>query len=113
MFPEWKKIGALLVSEQGGPSSVCYALQGQIVVTGVALMVVMTIPHDHALYYIVGALMGLGIMALTLCITTVRVALFPGHKVPILPGNVKDLSNACFPSEMVVFPSVLRLQRPS
>ena len=34
VFPEWKKIGALLATEAGGPSPVCYAMQGLCVATG-------------------------------------------------------------------------------
>ena len=34
VFPEWKKIGALLANEAGGPSLVCYAAQGMGVAVG-------------------------------------------------------------------------------
>lgn len=80
VFPEWKKIGALLANEAGGPSPVCYALQG----LGVALCVLsvaFSSAKGHALHYISGVLYGLGCVALTLCVTSARVALMPGGKL--------------------------------
>lgn len=80
VFPEWKKIGALLANEQGGPSPVCYALQGLFVALAV-LFFLSTSALGHTLYYIAGVLLGLGCTALTLCVTSAHVALMPGGKL--------------------------------
>jgi hypothetical protein len=80
VFPEWKKIGALLANEDRGPSLVCCALQGQCVAHGVLSMIGLS-TFDQALFYIVAALFGLSQAVLTLCVTSTRVALMPGGKL--------------------------------
>eukprot|EP01043_Picozoa_sp_COSAG02_P051190 COSAG02_NODE_5358_length_4399_cov_16.010930_2_plen_270_part_00 len=79
VFPEWKKIGALLANESGGPSLVCYALQGLCAATGIlGVPTTLTLHDTHALSYIAGALWGLGPVGFSLCVTSGRVALMPG-----------------------------------
>ena len=75
VFPEWKKIGGLLANEQGGPSLVCYALQGLILAASVGE--VASSAGGHALSFISGGLFGLGFAAGTLCVTSARIALMP------------------------------------
>eukprot|EP01043_Picozoa_sp_COSAG02_P026736 COSAG02_NODE_1549_length_11966_cov_3.777282_1_plen_350_part_00 len=108
VFPEWKKIGALLANEQGGPSQVCYALQGLLMALGV-LIVVLNSALGHALYYIVCALAGLALSALTLCVTSARIALMPGGKLEqlgageVMVSEGDAASNARWRKGLLVF----------
>ena len=79
VFPEWKKIGALLANEGGGPSPMCYAIQGVCVALGV-VDGLKNLAHG-ALHYIVAVLSCLAFAVATLCVTSARVALMPGGKL--------------------------------
>eukprot|EP01043_Picozoa_sp_COSAG02_P064089 COSAG02_NODE_9268_length_2272_cov_1.151334_2_plen_467_part_00 len=82
VFPEWKKIGALLANEAGGPSPVCYVAQGLCVAVGGAMFFAsVVLSGGRALYYIAGVLVGLCVPAFSLCVTSTRVALMSGGKL--------------------------------
>ena len=49
VFPEWKKIGALLSNKGGGPSPGCYALQGLCVALGVVANALLHVQHLHGM----------------------------------------------------------------
>ena len=117
VFPEWKKIGALLANEQGGPSLVCYALQGLWVAVGMASAVTSS-AHGHALHYIAGVLFGLGCAAAGQGVTSARVALMPGGKLDqlgageVMVSEGDAASNARWRKGLLAFSAAAVLNGP-
>ena len=77
-WPEQRWLGALLSTEYGKPSALCYALQAVPAMLGVFLMLTATkinaeaagMAEPNKLLYISTALCGLGIAALSLAVSS-------------------------------------------
>ena len=99
VFPEQRKIGALLSNAEGGPSPLCYALYGLCPLTG--LMIFGLVARGAggmessaaALNCIAGALGGLGFAALALAVSSARGALrLPGGQLDELGVGTATVS---------------------
>ena len=84
-WPDQQRIGALLATADGGPSALCYALQGLSVGVGVFGLLTNAkadaegagMSEPNALLYIKGALMSLGFASLSFAVSSARKALCP------------------------------------
>eukprot|EP01045_Picozoa_sp_COSAG04_P013851 COSAG04_NODE_1004_length_8828_cov_2.256357_4_plen_356_part_00 len=98
VFPEQKKLGALLSNAAGGPSTLCYALCGLCPLSGLLFLVSETAEDSSTqsrrlLLCIVASLIGLGFAALALTVSSARGALrLPGGQLDELGVETATVS---------------------